>query len=1222
MVTKYPAAIDTVFTLKPLVDGQPVTGKSVDQLREAIIAIEEELGVKPSAVYTTVRNRLDVIENIVGNLRVIELEGDLGGTLETPLVIGIQGRPVSDVEPIEGEVLVWDGIAWVPAPGPSAVINFAGDLAGNPITQTVIGIQGRPILTTAPTSGQTLVWGGSSWAPGTITGGASGPAGGDLTGTYPNPIVKQSSHPSFTIFGSEFAFTGGLAPQGFDLPATDALRVGTITTTNKKTTINSVPVYNRQLIRVMSEIGATRTDIPGDAAWFLLRGVWLREQNSIITVKPSTVVDSASTPGASSWAAELTPSGTNITTQVTGESGKTIQWSVIREWMESMGGDHDNCPTPPYTDPTSVTFDGSFLWITDKNSTIITKVDPFTEAPMVVSTLDISIVNYDPDFGSSLLSPNTGVRHIKYMDGYLFASCNDSSGLLVIIDLLTEQPVGFATVNNDLGLSGFELFKCIWSQTTGDGNVWAVKVGDSINGSFAGTLVKFSIAEILDAYPNIVAPTPSNVFPAPAHSPIAQCHLETLTFGAGFLWASGGALNGNPNSPIFRIDPADGTYTTHVFTGNTSNIWGVHFAFGSLWASTYGRYVLRFNPATFPSEPDFIIDTFPNTSNGSSEMGDDGVRLYVANISFNNPSNFNIVDPNTNTATTRVTTTVNGGTASPIFDGLNLWMTARNSSSPSLIKIDKTIGDEQIVTYLPPPFDTPHTLTFDGTHLWVGDTGSSFLFKITTDPNTQPCPGCSKMIDLSSFGVNGVREIRYNDGIVYACCFNDNKVVLVNTTTDTVVGVCDVDNRSRSVTFDGAGNFWTSTINSSTLLYCTVYKFSIADTLAAFPSSPTPLFQHTLSHHVETLAFTNGFLWLSSGGFQNFGATDYFGGGSAASLVGSTLSGLTGMTSEMTGYYIILNNCSVSSNNAMFSMSFVDANTVTLFPYAVSPTTDGNNGAIQWNLVRAQAEPLMRIDPNDLRTGSAASITVSGSFNRTVTISGLTGMTNDDVGKAISIQGAVGSCFGGFNNNNVLNILTVVDPNTVTVELGYIASQGPPGYNSSCPQPTTDPNNGSLSWMLLVSHNAWDFNENAYVWGIFPAYGSIWAGDGNNGVQRWDINNYQPMPSFFPLATANPKSIVSPTGKDFFQGEFADDGQTVWTTAGYGGSQSAIRIDPVTNTIIAEPATDDTDGPWLDGCAYDGHNIWVTVRNNSRPGIVRFSTTLGGEAQNFRISKA
>ena len=113
----YPAQIDTNTTLPAVIDNfTPITSAVYNRLREAVIAIETELGVKPSSVYSTVRNRLDSLENIISNLSVIELRQDLGGTLHDPLVIGLQGRPLSNSAPNLNDVIIWDGISWKPGP--------------------------------------------------------------------------------------------------------------------------------------------------------------------------------------------------------------------------------------------------------------------------------------------------------------------------------------------------------------------------------------------------------------------------------------------------------------------------------------------------------------------------------------------------------------------------------------------------------------------------------------------------------------------------------------------------------------------------------------------------------------------------------------------------------------------------------------------------------------------------------------------------------------------------------------------------------------------------------------------------------------------------------------------------------------------------------------------------------------------------------------------------
>lgn len=188
-----------------------------------------------------------------------------------------------------------------------------------------IGLQGL----TGPT-GPT----GPTGAAGSLTG----PAGGDLGGNYPNPIVNQSSVNQFQFLGPEILYAGGLDGGGGVLPQTDSIRAGIQTIDATTQTLASITPNDGYMIRVLSEVHAVRKDVTGDAAWFILKGVWLRTGGSVVVVKAPSIVDSGSTAGASSWTADLSVNilftGPVILTEVTGQSGATIHWSLVREYIE------------------------------------------------------------------------------------------------------------------------------------------------------------------------------------------------------------------------------------------------------------------------------------------------------------------------------------------------------------------------------------------------------------------------------------------------------------------------------------------------------------------------------------------------------------------------------------------------------------------------------------------------------------------------------------------------------------------------------------------------------------------------------------------------------------------------------------------------------------------------------------------------------------------------
>lgn len=280
MSTTYPAQIDTNQSLPTVIDNlTPVQGKVFNQLRDAVIAIEATLGAQANGVYSSAGSRISNLENIVGNLQIVSLSQDIGGTLGSPLVVGIQGKPVSNAAPQTSEVLTWNGIAWVPLP-PAGLIDVVlnCDLSGTKLCQIVVGLQGNPVAAGTPTIGELLKWNGTEWiagvSPPVISSFTIIPmVAGNFTTSSATPVIIGASDINMSTFPASIppltrsvhfkaliaASSPSVVTQIRLVDATDGNVV--ITGTVSATSSTSFVLFDSGPLTVGTSAGQIRTDV-------------------------------------------------------------------------------------------------------------------------------------------------------------------------------------------------------------------------------------------------------------------------------------------------------------------------------------------------------------------------------------------------------------------------------------------------------------------------------------------------------------------------------------------------------------------------------------------------------------------------------------------------------------------------------------------------------------------------------------------------------------------------------------------------------------------------------------------------------------------------------------------------------------------------------------------------------------------------------------------------
>lgn len=216
-------------------------------------------------------------------------------------------------------------------------IRLDKDISGSHDAPIVVGIQGRPVDERPPSDGYGLVWSvaNNKWIP--LPFGSIGPTGAQgaqgATGAMYTGILLQKT----------ISWTSGLDPIGLSVPIVESDRESNQTTGTSLAVIKSWAMgTDKMVMRVYAEVIGNRTDVDGDAAWFARKLVVKRNANGFSVLKTDADADGPFSVGtATSWVATLngvtgaTGAAPTVELRVTGETGKTIHWSMVDEKIEA-----------------------------------------------------------------------------------------------------------------------------------------------------------------------------------------------------------------------------------------------------------------------------------------------------------------------------------------------------------------------------------------------------------------------------------------------------------------------------------------------------------------------------------------------------------------------------------------------------------------------------------------------------------------------------------------------------------------------------------------------------------------------------------------------------------------------------------------------------------------------------------------------------------------------
>lgn len=146
-----------------------VIGTPQSTVQDAIAAISTVIGTPPADASTTVKG-------------IVKLAGDIAGTATSVVVTRLQGKPISSLVPTSGDVLTWDGSTWKPQSisGTFANLNVSGNtILGTNSSNTLVVNAQATLSNNLNVNGNTVL--GNANTDSTSIQGILTQSGGDIS---------------------------------------------------------------------------------------------------------------------------------------------------------------------------------------------------------------------------------------------------------------------------------------------------------------------------------------------------------------------------------------------------------------------------------------------------------------------------------------------------------------------------------------------------------------------------------------------------------------------------------------------------------------------------------------------------------------------------------------------------------------------------------------------------------------------------------------------------------------------------------------------------------------------------------------------------------------------------------------------------------------------------------------------------------------------------------